>query len=95
MEYSKNLKEVAVEEVVEEPKGFVSDYKYANTDSIRNVTINQLAKLEADLHSLRMVYVANGENANSLVAPNKTIGQEMALVIGAIKNLEDYFASVL
>jgi len=94
MKYNE-VEKVEEEVVVEEPKVFVPDYKYAGVDNIKAVTVNQLAKLEADLHSLRMVYVANGQNPDVLVASNRTISQEISAVVSAIRNLEAYFASVL
>ena len=88
-------KKTVEEVVVEEPQGFVPDYKYTAPDNIKAVTVNQLAKLENDLHALRIVCIANGGNLNTRVSEHRTIGEEIAAVKAAISNLEDYFASVL
>jgi hypothetical protein len=82
-------------EVKESAEVFVPDYKYATAGSILEVTVNHLARLEADLHSLRMVYVANGKNPHALIAPNKTVAAEMAKISGVISELEDYFSGIL
>jgi hypothetical protein len=81
--------------VKDEVRTFEPDYKYASPEDIKNVTVGQLAKLEVDLHSLRMAFVANGENPNTLVAQNRTIGDEISKVESALAQLENYFASVL
>jgi len=93
-------KEVLPEEpipVVEEekPRKFSADYKFASEEVIRNVTVTQLAKLEAELHQLRIVFYANGENPNMMVAPKRTIGQEVQNVMDSIERLSEYFSSVL
>lgn len=81
--------------VKEEERTFEPDYKYADPSEIIAVTKSQLAKLEVDLHALRMALVANGENPDALVGPNRTLGSEISRVSGAIKTLESYFSSVL
>jgi len=77
------------------PEVFSSDYRFASKDDIRAVTVNHLAKLEAELHTLRMAYVANGKNANLLVAPERPLGGEMVRIKTSIHELSTYFAEVL
>ena len=58
----------------------------------------QLAKLEAELHVIRMTYIANGSDPAMLIragGKDRTIGEEMANLIGTIRSLEMFFASVL
>ena len=74
---------------------FEPDYRYASRDDIRAVTLNQLAKLEVDLHTLRLIFVANGSNPASLIAADKPIGPEIEKVGAAIVRLEKYFSTVL
>jgi len=74
---------------------FTPDYKYLSKEDLRAVTRNQLAKLESDLHSLRVVLVANGHNPNVFIAPQKTVGSEIGRVEAVIAKLEEYFSEVL
>lgn len=74
---------------------FVPDYKYLPMDEVKNITVQQLKKLEADLHTLRLLFISNGENPSILISQNKTLGQEMKRTTDTIKKLESYFASVL
>ena len=86
-----------VEKVVEEVEvaTFDPDYKYASFEDIKAITVNQLAKLEVDLHALRMAFIANGENPHALVGPGRPIGEEMSKITNAILLLESYFNTVL
>lgn len=81
--------------VREEETVFIPDYKYADNEALKNITVQHLAKLESDLHSLRLLFVANGENPDALISQNRTIGQEMERVQETIKKLEMYFSSIL
>ena len=82
-------------EVKESQEVFVPDYKYVSSAEVKEITRGQLAKLEADLHSLRMVYVANGKNPNILIGQNRPIQVEMDKVTATIRELESYFSEVL
>ena len=82
-------------EVEPAPEMFVSDYRFASDEDIRAVTVNHLAKLEAELHTLRMAYIANGKNADALLAPKRPIGGEMVRIKHSIEALSEYFANVL
>mgnify|MGYP003704955007 CR=1 FL=1 len=64
-------------------------------DTLKNITSQHLAKLEADLHTLRILYVSNGENPDAMISQNRTIGQELERVSSTIAKLEEYFASIL
>lgn len=81
--------------VTEEEKTFLPDYKYADSDSIKAVTTQQLAKLEVDLHSLRLVLIANGGNSEALIGQNRTLGAEISRIESTIKTVENYFSSIL
>lgn len=74
---------------------FVSDYKYLPLEEAKSITLSQLKKLEADLHTLRVVFVSNGENPDVPISQNRTVGQEMKRVSETIKTLESYFSSIL
>ena len=83
-------------EVVEKPvRKFTPDYKYMSSEDVKAITVGQLAKLEAELHTLRIVYFAHGENPDVMVAPNRTIGQEIQNVMGSLLRISDYFSAVL
>lgn len=73
---------------------FIPDYKYATDEQIQEVTRNHLAKLEVELHTLRMAFVANGENPNLQVAPGRTIVDEMNRTKSAISTLENHFQAI-
>lgn len=75
--------------------GFAPDYKFASASDIRALTINHLAKLEAELHTLRMMFIANGRNPNLIVRPERTLGSEMQKIQESIKTLSEYFRTVL
>ena len=64
----------------EAPRRFVPDYRFASREAIREATLHQLAKHEVELHTLRMIYYAKGENPDIPVAPNRTLGQEIVSV---------------
>ena len=74
---------------------FASDYKYADESDIKAVTEDQLAKLEVELHTMRMMFVANGENPDVMISAGRKIGEEMQKVETVIANLEAYFAAIL
>lgn len=76
-------------------KGFVFDYNFASPEDIRNLTKNHLAKLEAELHTLRMAYVANGRNPELMIGQGRKLGTEMQKVQDSIKELTVTFQSVL
>lgn len=78
-----------------QPAKFVPDYKYVHDDDLRKITVTQLAKLEADLHSLRLIFVANNRNPNTIVGPNKTIQSEMEKIVDTIKSIEEYFSEII
>jgi len=81
----------------EEPKKdvFVPDYRYASAADIHNVTVNHLAKLEAELHTLRMAFVANGKDPNLMIAPDRRLGAEMQKIEASIVELSEFFKAVL
>lgn len=79
----------------DEPERFDPDYKYASEDDIRAVTRSHLSKLEVELHTLRMAYIANGRNPNVMIRPNRKIGDEIRGVQHSIDQLEEYFSRVL
>ena len=81
--------------VTEKEVTFAYDYKYADVTDIQNVTRGQLAKLEVDLHSLRMAVIANGGDESAVIGPNRTLATEIARVNEAINTLESYFSEVL
>ncbi len=74
---------------------FAPDYKYAEEAEIRKVTTDHLSKLEIELHTLRMVYVANGGNPDLLIGPNRKLGEEITKIEATIRELEEYFHAVL
>jgi len=74
---------------------FVPDYRYASAAEIHNVTVNHLAKLEAELHTLRMAFVANGRNANLMIAPDRRLGAEMQKIEASIIELSVFFKPIL
>ena len=74
---------------------FLSDYKYVDNDTIKNITIQHLGKLEADLHTLRILYISNGKNPDVMISQNRTLGQELERVSSTIEKLEEYFNPVL
>ncbi len=76
-------------------KGFVTDYRFATPDDIRNLTINHLAKLEAELHTLRMAFVANGMNPNLVIGQGRKLGAEMQKIEQSLVELSEYFRPVL
>jgi len=76
-------------------EGFLPDYRFASPDEIRALTINHLAKLEAELHTLRMAYVANGKNANLMIGKDRKLGTEMQRIEQSLEDLPAYFRSVL
>lgn len=82
----------AVEEDVER---FDYDYKYVSREEVKNITVSQLAKLEADLHNLRMMFVANGRNPDLQINEARTVVEEMKTIAKVIEELEGYFAEVL
>lgn len=81
------------EETVE--SRFAPDYKYATAGEIKNLTERHLAKLEGELHTLRMAYVANGRDRTSQVRPGVTICDEIDRLEGLITELGEYFEAVL
>jgi len=85
----------APQEEAPKPKTFTSDYRFASADDIRAVTINHLAKLEAELHTLRMAYVANGKNPDMLLGPERPIGGELVRIKDSIESLAAYFKDLL
>lgn len=93
-----NLPEsVQVEETIEEEsvRKFESDYRFATNDDICQVTKAQIAKLEAELHRMRILFIANGENPNQRVSEVATLGQEIARLEEVIDRLASYFENVL
>jgi len=82
-------------EAAPKPETFTSDYRFASADDIRAVTVNHLAKLEAELHTLRMAYVANGKDPDIPLAPNRPIGGEMVRIKDSINVLSEYFQDIL
>jgi hypothetical protein len=82
-------------EVRDAVERFVPDYKYATKADIRSLTASQLAKLEADLHNLRIMFVANGKNPDVRLNDHTTLADEMNKVLRLIHLLEEYFAEVL
>lgn len=79
----------------EAPRRFVPDYRFASRDDIREATRHQLAKLEVELHTLRIIYYAKGENPDIPVTQNRTLGQEMLSVSNAIDRLYSYFEDII
>ena len=74
---------------------FVSDYRYASEADIRAVTLNHLATLEAELHTLRMAFVGKGQDPNILVAADRTIGLAMKELEASINAISEHFAVIL
>lgn len=75
--------------------GFVPDYRYATLGQIVDTTRNHLAKLELELHMLRMLFVASGENPNVTIGNNRRVVDEMDKLKKTISVLETYFVAVL
>ena len=78
------------------PKFSVLDQRYADPRAVKNVTLDQLAKIELEIHNLRIAYVVHGfDEAVKVGSQGGTIGTEMARLAQAIVNIEAVFDDVL
>ena len=84
-----------IEDLPKHTRKFEPDYKYVTKDVLKNITVNQLAKIEAELHNLRLIYVANGENPNMVLANGRSIIAEINSTIELLNNLSEYFEAIL
>lgn len=82
-------------EIPSSQKTFVPDYKYVSAEDIAKLTVTQLAKLEADLHSLRVLFIANDENPDVMVGNGRTLKQEIDSITALIEKIETYFVDVI
>lgn len=86
-------KNTQAEEV--KPESFMYDYRFTSPADIRTVTINHLSKLETELHTLRMAFIANGRNPDLMIGQDRRLGTEMEKLEESIKELSMYFRTIL
>lgn len=83
-----------IEELPKHVRKFEPDYKYITKDALKSITVSQLAKLEADLHTLRLLYLLNGENDNLLLPDGRSVVAEINLKIEILNRMSEYFESI-
>ena len=85
----------SIEDLPQHVRKFKPDYKFASNEMLKTITVNYLAKLESDLHNLRIIYFANGENPGAVLGNGRLLTDEINSTTELLDKLSTYFETIL
>ena len=71
------------------------DQKFLNPAVIREETLKTLAGIELQIHRLRMIFVANGEDEETVIEDGKKVTDEISRLGKVMEDIQKKFADVL